>query len=156
MPRPSEKLTDEARTFVVQRLAMYDPPELVARAVKDEFGITISRQGVHCYDPTKHAGRQLAKKWRDLFEATRKALVDGTAEVGVTHKLVRVRRLERMADRAEAVGNMALAKDLLKQVAEEMGNAYTNRRELTGPNGKELPAPQAAVTIYQLPDNGRG
>lgn len=28
--------------------------------------------------------------------------------------------------------------------------------ELTGKDGKDLPAPTAPVTIFQLPDNGRG
>lgn len=33
-----------------------------------------------------------------------------------------------MAEKAEDQGNMGLAKDLLKQAAEEVGNVYSNRR----------------------------
>lgn len=40
-----------------------------------------------------------------------------------------------MADKAKGSGNLVLAATLLEQAAKEMGNAYTNRRELTGPAG---------------------
>ncbi len=60
-----------------------------------------------------------------------------------------------MAVKAEDQGNMVLAAQLLEQAAKEMGNAFTNRRELTGKDGKDLPAPPAMVTVYELPDNGR-
>ena len=32
------KLTDEVKTFIVQGLACFDSPSVVAKAVKDEFG----------------------------------------------------------------------------------------------------------------------
>ena len=60
-----------------------------------------------------------------------------------------------MADKAENQGNMVLASSLLKQAAEEVGGSYTNRRELTGKDGRDLPVPVSPVTIFQLPDNGR-
>ena len=61
-----------------------------------------------------------------------------------------------MAQAAERKGNYPLAAALNKQAAEEMGNAYTNRREVTGKDGKDLPAPVAnAVAVFALPDNGR-
>lgn len=155
MAKTEGKLTDEAKTFVVQQLAMYDPPEMVARAVKDEFGITISRQGVHCYDPTKYAGRQLPKKWKDLFETTRRVHLETTAEVGISHRAVRLRRLDRMATKAEAVGNMALAAQLLEQAAKEEGNAYTNKRELSGPNGGEIPLKTKTDVSHLTPEQLR-
>lgn len=138
MAGKGDKLTDAARTFVVQQLAMYDPPEAVVRAVKEEFGVVLTRQAVQAYDPTKYAGRQLSKKWRDLFEATRKAHLADTAEIGISHRAVRLRSLQRMVNKAEGQGNMALAAQLLKQAAEEVGGAYTNRRELSAPGGEPL------------------
>lgn len=150
------KLTDEARAFVVQQLAMWDAPSVVAKALKAEFGLTVTPQAVEAYDPTKRAGRNLVPKWRTLFEATRKAFIDDSATIGIANRSVRLRRLERMATQAEAMSNLALAAQLHEQAAKEMGNAYTNRRELTGKDGKDLPAPPAGVTIFSLPDNGRG
>lgn len=155
MAGKGDKLTSEQQTFVVQQLAMWDSPETVAKAVREEFGVTITRQAIECYDPTKRAGAKLAEKWKALFEETRSAFIENTAEIGISHRAVRLRALQRMQNKAEQQGNLALAKDILKQAAEEVGGALTNRRELTGRDGKDLPAP-GAVTIFALPDNGRG
>ncbi|WP_457586152.1 DUF2280 domain-containing protein [Ensifer canadensis] len=148
-------LKDEVKTFIVQSLACFDTPSVVVDAVRKEFGATITRQSVEGYDPTKKAGSNLAEKWRALFEETRKTFLEDTATIAISHRAVRLRALQRMAEKAENSGNMVLASSLLKQAAEEVGNAYTNRRELTGKDGKDLPVPVSPVTIFQLPDNGR-
>ena len=149
-------LKDEVKTFIVQSLACFDTPSVVVEAVRKEFGATITRQSVEGYDPTKKAGSNLAEKWRQLFEETRKTFLEDTASSAISDRAVRLRALQRMADKAENQGNMVLASSLLKQAAEEVGGAYTNRRELTGKDGKDLPVPVSPVTIFQLPDNGRG
>lgn len=148
-------LKDEVKTFIVQSLACFDTPSVVVEAVRKEFGATITRQSVEGYDPTKKAGSNLAEKWRLLFEETRKTFLEDTATIAISHRAVRLRALQRMAEKAETQGNMVLAASLMKQAAEEVGNAYTNRRELTGKDGKDLPVPVSPVTIFQLPDNGR-
>lgn len=149
------KLSDEVKTFIVQALACFDAPSVVSAAVKKEFGVEASRQLVESHDPNKKAASGLAPKWRILFEETRKAFLEDTATIGISHRAVRLRALQRMADKAEVQGNMVLASSLLKQAAEEVGGSYTNRRELTGKDGKDLPVPVSPVTIFQLPDNGR-
>lgn len=146
MAGKGDKLTDAARTFVVQQLAMYDPPDMVAKAVKDEFGVSVTRQAVQAYDPTKYAGRQLSQKWRDLFAATRKAHLESTAEVGISHKTVRLRALQRMANKAEAMGNLQLAAQLHEQAAKEMGNAFTNARVIQG--GLAVVTPKTLNDFY--------
>ncbi|RVG91747.1 DUF2280 domain-containing protein [Sinorhizobium meliloti] len=149
------KLSEEVKTFIVQSLACFDTPSIVVEAVRKEFGETITRQSVEGYDPTKKAGSNLAEKWKLLFEETRKTFLEDTATIAISHRAVRLRALQRMAEKAETQGNMVLAASLMKQAAEEVGNAYTNRRELTGKDGKDLPVPVSPVTIFQLPDNGR-
>ncbi|MGK9262598.1 DUF2280 domain-containing protein [Sinorhizobium meliloti] len=149
------KLSDEVKTFIVQSLACFDTPSIVVEAVRKEYGETITRQSVEGYDPTKKAGSNLAEKWKLLFEETRKTFLEDTATIAISHRAVRLRALQRMAEKAETQGNMVLAASLMKQAAEEVGNAYTNRRELTGKDGKDLPVPVSPVTIFQLPDNGR-
>jgi hypothetical protein len=150
------KLSDEVKTFIVQSLACFDSPSTVSKAVKDEFKLDVSRQLVESHDPNKKAASGLAPKWRALFEETRKTFLEDTATIAISHRAVRLRALQRMAEKAETQGNMVLAASLMKQAAEEVGNAYTNRRELTGKDGKDLPVPVSPVTIFQLPDNGRG
>lgn len=150
------KLSDEIKTYIVQALACFDSPSTVAAAVKKEFGVEVSRQLVESHDPNKKAASGLAPKWRILFEESRKTFLEDTASIGISHRAVRLRALQRMVDKAEGQGNMVLASSLLKQAAEEVGGSYTNRRELTGKDGKDLPVPVSPVTIFQLPDNGRG
>lgn len=133
------RLTAEHKTFIVQRLACFDTPSVVAQAVKDEYGIELARQHVEQYDPTKRAGRQLGKKLTELFEATRKQFIDDTSEIAISHKAVRLRRLQRMADKAELVGNIPLAAQLLEQAAKEAGDSYSNLRKIapTDPTGEK-------------------
>jgi hypothetical protein len=149
------KLSDEVKTYIVQALACFDSPSIVAASVKKEFGVEVSRQLVESHDPNKKAAGGLAPKWKALFEETRKTFLEDTASIAISHRAVRLRALQRMADKAETQGNMVLASSLLKQAAEEVGGSYTNRRELTGKDGKDLPVPVSPVTIFQLPDNGR-
>lgn len=143
------KLTEQQKTFIVQRLACYDTPTAVVEAVKEEFGLELTRQWVHQYDPTKVAGRQLSKKFVELFNETREAFKASTADIAVSHKSVRLRRLERMADKAEAMRNYALAAQLLEQIAKEMGDHYTNLRKVapTDPTGER---PYQGMTEEEL------
>lgn len=129
------KLSDEVKTFIVQALACFDAPTVVAEAVKARFGITISRQLVENYDPHKLAGRAVSDRWRILFDATRKAFLEDSTKIAITHKTMRLRALQRMCEKTEEQGNIALTASLLEQAAKECGDMYTNRRELTGKNG---------------------
>ncbi|MDX0615144.1 DUF2280 domain-containing protein [Sinorhizobium medicae] len=124
-------LKDEVKTFIVQSLACFDTPSVVVDAVRKEYGATITRQSVEGYDPTKKAGTNLAEKWRLLFEETRKTFLEDTASIAISHRAVRLRALQRMAEKAETQGNMVLAASLMEQAAKEVGDSYTNRREVT-------------------------
>lgn len=149
-------MKDEVKTFIVQSLACFDSPSVVAAAVRKEFGETITRQSVEAYDPNKRAGAKMADKWRQLFKASREAFLEDQSEIGIAHRSVRLRKLAQQVELNESRGNSAMVAQLLKQAAEEVGGSYTNRRELTGRDGKDLPVPVSPVTIFQLPDNGRG
>ncbi len=100
------KLTREQQTYVVQALACFDTPSVVVASVKKDFGVTLSPQLVETYDPTKKAGRNVAARWKALFEETRKTFLEDTASIAISHRAVRLRALQRMADKAEGQGNM--------------------------------------------------
>lgn len=136
--KPAPKLDDDARTFVVQRLACFEGPAAVVKAVKETFDVEITPQAVEAYDPTKRAGRSLSERWRTIFDTTRAAFLEDTASVGIAHKSFRLRKLDDMLATTMRQGNIALAMQLLAQAAKEMGGAYTNRRELTGKDGSRL------------------
>lgn len=123
-------LSDEVKTFIVQQLAMFEPPSVVVKAVKDEFEVEVSPQQVEAYDPGKRAGRNLSEGYREIFETTRAAFLTDTAAIGVSHKVIRLRTLSRLIETAEKRGNAVLAANLLVQVAKEMGDAYTNRQRI--------------------------
>lgn len=135
-----EKLPVEVQTFIVQQLACFDAPSVVVSAVKAEFGRVISRQQAESYDPTKRAFNG-NERWKILYEETRKAFLEDTSKIGISHRSVRVRSLERMAALAEGRGQIQVAASLLEQAAKEMGNAFTNTRVLTGAGGAPLIPP---------------
>ncbi|WP_229722402.1 DUF2280 domain-containing protein [Xylophilus rhododendri] len=122
------------KQFIVQALACYDTPMQVTEAVNLEFGLTVPRQQVEKYDPTKMAGRGLSRKWRDLFQQTRIDWKAGATEVPIANRTFRLRVLARLAQKAEGMRNMALTLQVLEQAAKEVGDAYVNRR-LDAPKG---------------------
>jgi hypothetical protein len=127
-----KRLSGEVKTFIVQNLARFETPAVVAAAVKRHFGLTISRQTVQAYDPQLRAGSQLSAKWRQLYEETRRAFVEDTSMIGISHVTVRLRRLQAAVDTAEENHDPLLLIRLLKQAKEEMDGVYRNRGRLTG------------------------
>ncbi len=128
-------LNDSQKRFVVHRLAAFERPSEVAKAVKEEFGVEITRQSVQHYDPTTRQGESLSESLKTLFWRVRKAFREDVSTVPISHKAWRLRELERAYRTARDMRNLALASSLLEQAAKEMGNAFTNRRELTGRDG---------------------
>lgn len=135
-------LKGEVKAFIVQSLACFDTPSMVVDAVKKEFGIVISRQQVESHDPTKANGRGLAKKWIDMFHATRERFQTELADIPIANKAFRLRALDRMATRTEGMKNFALTAQLIEQAAKECGDAYTNRQKIehTGKDGGPIEA----------------
>jgi hypothetical protein len=111
----------------------------VAEAVKQEFGVELSRQLCESHDPTKRAGVNLATTWVTLFHDTRKRFREETAEIPIANRAFRLRTLGRMAEKAEKSKNMSLTAQLLEQAAKEVGDIYVNR------NRKEEPDDEPAI-----------
>ena len=149
-------LTDPIKQAIVQSLACFDTPTQVAEHVKQEFGVTITRQQVATYDPTKSAGRNLSAKLRAVFTATRKAFLADVSTIPIAQQAYRLRILQRNVERADSRGNAVLVATLLEQAAKELGGAFTNRRELTGKDGKPLAVAATNVTPEQLKEAVQG
>lgn len=147
------KLKDNVKQHIVTQLACYETPTDVANSVREEFGIEITRGQAHSYDPNSSRGHQLAQKWKDLFKVTREAFLEDTSAIPVANKAVRLKRLQRMADKAEQMRNYQLASQLLEQVAKECGGSYTNKRELSGPNGSAIPTETEVRVRYIRPEH---
>lgn len=130
-------LKPEVKAFIIQMLACYDTPSQVVEAVQKDFGIAITRQQVETHDPTKVSGKTLAKKWVDLFNATRDRFINEISDIPIANKAYRLRVLQRMSTTAENMKNIGMTAQLLEQAAKEVGEAYTNRQKVehTGANG---------------------
>jgi hypothetical protein len=115
-------LTDEIKTFIVKGLACFDSPSQVAEAVKTNFDVEIGRQHVYAYDP--NASQRMSPRWRELHAATRAAFLRDVAAIGIVHKTVRLRMLDRMAHRAAERGRLTHAAFFLEQAAMECGGLY--------------------------------
>lgn len=130
-------LKPEVKAFIIQMLACYDTLSIVVEAVQKNFGIKVTPQQVESHDPTKVSGKGLAKKWVDLFNATRERFQNEISDIPIANKAYRLRVLDRMATRAEGMKNLALTAEIIEQAAKECGDAYTNKHkfEHSGPNG---------------------
>lgn len=148
-------LKDEVKAFIVQALACFDTPTQVAEAVKQEFGIELSRPHVQAYDPTKAIAKNLGKKWRELFDATRKAFLNDRATIPIASQNYRLRALNRMYETAALRGNLPLAAQLLEQAAKEAGEAFTNKHKLehTGKGGGPITTAAVPVDLSDLTDD---
>ncbi|MDB5611343.1 MAG: hypothetical protein JWP25_8243 [Bradyrhizobium sp.] len=135
-----EALNFVLKREIVQRLARFDTPTQTAKAIKAEHGFDLSIPRIVFYDPTTKNGAALSAELKALFFETRAAFLKDIDNIAGANKAVRLRRLDRMATAAEERGNMALAAQLLEQMAKESGDAFTNRHKLehTGPGGGPL------------------
>lgn len=85
----------------------------------------------------------------ELYETTRKAFLEDTTEIAVSHRSVRLRALQRMAERAESRNNLQLAAQLLEQAAKECGDAYTNRQKIDHSGEIKNSQPVINLTVTQ-------
>lgn len=139
-------LPEAVKVHIVQALACWDSPTVVAQSVNEVFGRKVSRQQVERYDPTKHAGRDLSRRFRDLFEETRAQFVRQAAEVGWGHQNTRLRVLQRVGQKAEAQGNHDVVLKVARQIAEETGGLLTNARIVKG--ALSISAPRTLADFY--------
>ncbi|EAR23286.1 DUF2280 domain-containing protein [Nitrococcus mobilis] len=131
--RVANKLTETQKEHLVQRLACFESPKEAADALNAEHGVRISPQGAERYDPTKRAE----------FLANLKAIPEA-------NKAVRIRQLAHASRAFKAKGNYRDMADMLERIAKEVGDVYSNRREVTGRGGGPLRADYSDLTDEQL------
>jgi len=132
------KLTDEHRAFLVRELACYSTPKQAADALKERYGITITAQAAEHYDPAKSAASE-SEKWKEMFDGCRRKFLDHVEDsVPEANKAVRVKNLAAWSRTLEKKDSYMAAATLYEQIAKELGNVHTNRREFTGRDGKPL------------------
>jgi hypothetical protein len=117
------KLRAEVQRYIVTQLAMWERPTDVQAAVKERFNIEVSLPVLAYYDPT-NATENLAEKWVLLFHQTRDTYRRQVGSIGISHRAVRLRKLDQMLQRAEAAKQDKLALEILTVAAKEIGGFY--------------------------------
>ncbi len=137
-------LKEPVKIFIVQALACRDTPQEVVEQVKQEFGVDISRSQCECYDPTKYSGRNLSKKFVELFESTRDKFDEGLIDIPIVNKYYRLKQYQRQLDRTR---NVKTALKILEQAAKDIGGQFTNRQEITGKDGGPVQTVNSDVPV---------
>lgn len=144
------ELTSEQQLFLIRELASFTGPSVAAALFKDEYGLKITRQAVQHYNAPRSP--KLDAELAAAFWKIREDVLSGATKIGIANKTARLRRLERLADQAEEQGALSLCADITKQAAQEVGEVFTNKRQVTinpqqalaellGCSPEELPTP---------------
>lgn len=126
-------LKEPVKIFIVQALACRDTPQEVADAVKQEFKIEIDRRQCASYDPTKLAGKNLSKKFVELFNKTRADFDAGLIDIPIANKHYRLKQYQKQLERNSK--NVVMSLKILEQAAKDCGGQFTNKTEVTGAGG---------------------
>ena len=129
-------LKEPVKIFIVQALACRDTPQEVADLVKQEFGIQIDRQQCSSYDPTKQRGKNLSKKFVELFHKTRADFDAGLIDIPIANKHYRLKQYQKQLERNTK--NTVMSLKILEQAAKDCGGQFTNKQEITGKDGKPI------------------
>ena len=129
-------LKEPVKIFIVQALACRDTPQEVAELVSQEFGVKIDRVQCSTYDPTKQRGKNLSKKFVDLFYETREKFDAGLIDIPITQKFYRLKQYQKHLEKNAR--NTVMSLNIMKQAAQDLGGQFTNRQEITGAGGKPI------------------
>lgn len=139
------QLKKEVKLFIVRSLAIFNTPTETAELVYQEFGLKVTKQNCEKYDPTKRTAQNLSQELRDEFFATREEFLNTPKNIPIANKVYRLQKLQKIVDGAGK--NSVLVMNALEQAAKETEGAFSNKRELTGPNGQGLIPPSFTVVF---------
>jgi hypothetical protein len=121
------RIDERLRRFIVIQLASFRTPTEVVKDVAEQYDVSVSRQQVERYNPTRVAGKSVAKKWEALFHAARKTYLEDVARHGVAHRAYRMERLQRLLE-SHSGRNPMLVLQILSQAAQETVDAELEER----------------------------
>lgn len=111
------KLKPKHQTFIVTRLACFVRAPDVVEAVRETFGIAITTDQVHYYDPENVHGRKPAEKWVKLHDKARQAFLDDVSSIPIANRSWRLGELQKLYDKTKSP---VLKKELMAQAADEL------------------------------------
>lgn len=145
----TKKLTFAQKTYVVKRLAARDHPTTIMEALREKFGVTLTRQAITRYNPLNARGRHLDPYLKEMFAATRARVVAEQAEASAV--AARLAMLEIEVQRALSDGNAVLAERLRQLIEREIARRAPSPTTALAPAAcdagcKPLPEPRRALT----------
>ncbi|MEN5171490.1 DUF2280 domain-containing protein [Acinetobacter higginsii] len=150
------RLNKRVKLYIVRSLAMFDTPTETAKAVQEEFGITVTKQQCEAYDPTKKTGQDLSEDLKTEFYRVRKEINKNLDSIPIANIFYRLQRLQKLIDHPQYKENPILIPNLLQQAAKEIGGLYTNttKTQLTGADGQPL-NPEHVTHVVATPEQIR-
>lgn len=150
------RLNKRVKLYIVRSLAMFDTPTETAKAVQEEFGITVTKQQCEAYDPTKKTGQDLSEDLKTEFYRVRKEINKNLDSIPIANIFYRLQRLQKLIDHPQYKENPILIPNLLQQAAKEIGGLYTNtsKTQLTGADGQSL-NPEHVTHVVATPEQIR-
>ncbi|MCE6001872.1 DUF2280 domain-containing protein [Acinetobacter pittii] len=131
------KLKKAEQLFIVRSLAQFMTPTEVVKAIKETFNITVSPQQVEAYDPTKVAGRDLRKEYKEVFESTREEyLKQPIHNISGANDIVQLKILSDLLFAKK--NNVTMTIKIVDQMQKIMKGFYEKRFEITGAGGGPL------------------
>src|SRR6202171_6214372 len=122
-------LNDEQKAFIVKAFARFEGAREVCASFHEKYNVELSTVRAHKYNcgGPSFTG---AKKWRELFEAERRHFLENVQSIGIANKTYRIQELHKLCVIAIGRENVKLAAELMEQAAKEMGEVFTNKREI--------------------------
>lgn len=131
------KLKKAEQLFIVRSLAQFMTPTEVVKAIKETFNITVSPQQVEAYDPTKVAGRDLRREYKEVFESTREEyLKQPIHNISGANDIVQLKILSDLLFAKK--NNVTMTIKIVDQMQKIMKGFYEKRLEITGADGGPL------------------
>ncbi|HCA5065523.1 DUF2280 domain-containing protein [Acinetobacter baumannii] len=131
------KLKKAEQLFIVRSLAQFMTPTEVVKAIKETFNITVSPQQVEAYDPTKVAGRDLRKEYKEVFESTREEyLKQPIHNISGANDIVQLKILSDLLFAKK--NNVTMTIKIVDQMQKIMKGFYEKRLEIAGAGGGPL------------------
>jgi hypothetical protein len=112
-------LTDKERIEVCKQLAEFKSPIEVQKFISDEFGKDISLNGIKHY--------LKAKKWGRMIDRFRQEFVAPIMSIPVSHKFIRLKRLEGLYQATSGSGALKECITVLRDARAEIEGSKGNQ-----------------------------
>lgn len=106
------KLGNEAKHEICRLVAEYTPPSIIKSYLKEYFGVEVTITNINHY--------KKSYKWQGIITTMRNYFLANIENIPMSHKAVRIARLEQLFSYAMANGETRTAVSVLRQAQVEM------------------------------------